>query len=1082
MPLRFAIVCSLLDKLEANSFHYSLPKDRNTEQLHIIDVWFQAHRRDIDDRDTDGQALLSCLLPQRRTDRVYGLQEASLSRVLARCLHLSSAKTKALQLWNLPGNNGLGACLENIMKIHDSDPKPPGIVTAEWVDSVLQTLAARCRFSSPEVRASAKDSSCSNPSDALEPIYALLSSSEAKWMTRLILKDLAPVVLDENLIFTHYHFLLPGLLKFQDSLGAALTLLRGPLGRYHSNPDPKSRAIFIQDAAQFVVPRIGVKVGRPPFLKARSLSHCIDMTRAKRWIVERKYDGEYCEVHVDLGNAENPLRIFSKSGKDSTRDRSGIHSTIREALRLGSSDCPVKKQCILLGELLVYREKTQSILEFHHLRRHIYRSGKLIGVEQDSFPEDGDHLMIVFFDVLLLDDEITLRLPHHERRQRLKTIIEKKPGYVMTSEWRIVDFSKRDSPKVLAYQFIDALARRSEGLVLKPADSPYCSFAPFDNQRMGYFIKVKKDYMNDLEGDRDHADFAIIGASFDPKSAAKSSGRHVKYTDFYLGCLTNPKAGWGQVPNYEVVGSINCANGCIPLIDFQDLNNLGQFRAVSERDAVTFTWQGASFNKITTLFSSPIVVEVLGSGFVKPPGCSFYMLRHARILRLHLDREWTDAVTFSDLQTMAEKARSEPSQGESQEMADVYSKIKSRYNAKRARERLSQLSSVSPVRTPSQISEKTVSPGSTSSVRTVIVVNSLSKTPSLVRVDTLERRPGESAHEVFAQSPLGGMQMSQDSSRAMQQMPFGKLLEPIGGNKMGPLDPTAAKRETKEFGGQVPNGQHNTFEHDLRQTKKRRVDVTCQSCPMVLEHFGRASPGLDQTGSAVQLKRTDSAMHIYKGRKDQVVVDKTMSRPSTTTILHQPPAMSHSSSSLSGSRAFNSRQPGCEQGKCSVSAHSPLTCLMSNWVVYLTSSIGYKGDIERILFRHGAVVVSNIAAWERETFPMMCPTTIMSESPAYPGMIKTILVDFDEDKVDTGGDSAGQLMTKDVRERVLWFDCRVVKRLDEAERGNNVDEKALEVILEHHHEGISYWDADAGRVTYADWETKPWEAGWIMSG
>ena len=214
----------------------------------------------------------------------------------------------------MPGNGGLGSCLENILKDYDVEDRAQSPATVESVDAALQQLATRCHFSSLEVQASATGPS-SNPDDILKPIYLKLNSSETKWMTRLVLKNLTPIVLEENLVFARYHFLLPGLLKFQDSLSVATGLLRGPLSRYPSSPDKQSRAVFVQDATQVVAAQVGVKVGRPPFLKARSFDHCIKMTHSKRWSIERKYDGEYCEVHLNLENPEQPIRIFSKAAR-----------------------------------------------------------------------------------------------------------------------------------------------------------------------------------------------------------------------------------------------------------------------------------------------------------------------------------------------------------------------------------------------------------------------------------------------------------------------------------------------------------------------------------------------------------------------------------------------------------------------------------------------------------------------------------------------------------------------------------------------------------------------------------------------
>jgi DNA ligase-4 len=69
--------------------------------------------------------------------------------------------------------------------------------------------------------------------------------------------------------------------------------------------------------------------------------------------VERKYDGEYCQIHVDLNKSGTCMKVFSKSGRDSTTDRIGIHRLLWDSLGLNITECKIKKQCILEGELLV---------------------------------------------------------------------------------------------------------------------------------------------------------------------------------------------------------------------------------------------------------------------------------------------------------------------------------------------------------------------------------------------------------------------------------------------------------------------------------------------------------------------------------------------------------------------------------------------------------------------------------------------------------------------------------------------------------------------------------------------------------
>jgi DNA ligase-4 len=45
-----------------------------------------------------------------------------------------------------------------------------------------------------------------------------------------------------------------------------------------------------------VKPEIGVKVGRAEFVKARSCKHAIERAKGRKMMMERKYDGEYCQV------------------------------------------------------------------------------------------------------------------------------------------------------------------------------------------------------------------------------------------------------------------------------------------------------------------------------------------------------------------------------------------------------------------------------------------------------------------------------------------------------------------------------------------------------------------------------------------------------------------------------------------------------------------------------------------------------------------------------------------------------------------------------------------------------------------
>jgi len=222
---------------------------------------------------------------------------------------------------------------------------------------VLLTVASRSRHSSPAVRSHAVRGSNQDPTQVLADVYLRLQSREAKWFTRMILKCYTPVVIPEYFTYSSFHYMLPDFLKVHDNFQIAIELLRETSSALKfSMPNEKEqslgRATFIKD----LKPIVGIKVGRQPFLKARSIKHCVDMARNRWMAIEKKYDGEYCQVHIDLSKQEK-IKMFSKSGKDSTRDRAKLHGAILECLRIGQPTCAIKSRCILEGELLVYSDK-----------------------------------------------------------------------------------------------------------------------------------------------------------------------------------------------------------------------------------------------------------------------------------------------------------------------------------------------------------------------------------------------------------------------------------------------------------------------------------------------------------------------------------------------------------------------------------------------------------------------------------------------------------------------------------------------------------------------------------------------------
>ena len=385
--MKFKVLCDLLSTLESVAVCDPplLPKSAEDSSRKAVVQWFQRHRVLIDDPSSDAVALLSTLLPQRRTDRVYNFQPPSLTRAIGRCLSLGSSRQRDLGKWKEAKGGDLATCVERVLR-EAEHPMPLRDVTITEMDHALDEIARRSRFSGPNIRETSAESTAVSVDTELAKVYHRLQSREAKWFTRMILKDLSPIELPEALVLRCFHHLLPPIMKVHDNFHAAIAKLRSPeLGRFASTVN-NTPGMGAQKnlAAINLAPIVGTKIGRPCFLKARSIKHAVELAHGRKMSLERKYDGEYCQVHINLQKTGKEIQIFSKSAKDSTFDRASAHSTIMNCLRVGEHSCGFANQCILEGELLVWHDNEKRIMDFHKIRKHVSRSGSFLGVEADS--------------------------------------------------------------------------------------------------------------------------------------------------------------------------------------------------------------------------------------------------------------------------------------------------------------------------------------------------------------------------------------------------------------------------------------------------------------------------------------------------------------------------------------------------------------------------------------------------------------------------------------------------------------------------------------------------------------------------
>ncbi|KAJ4423760.1 hypothetical protein N0V82_001498 [Gnomoniopsis sp. IMI 355080] len=657
MPFPFDTVCDLLQTLEGD-----LKRRRQGKgSTQIVKDWFTEYREEINRQDVDAVALLSTLLPERRTDRVFSIREKRLESIVASACGLGCRKTK-LRRWETDPRAGLdfAECVEEVLAQSPNDEGQ--LVTVEEVDAVLDHLAARNSFSSAAVRSSRAaiaPQSCKED-HLLASLFRRLSPRNAKWLCRVVLKNFEPVIVPEYALYSSYHPLLPTVLKIHDSFAVALALLQQHL-RYS---EIRGVSLSKHDLPRIIKPQFGVKVGRKTWLKARSIKHCLEMGHGLM-SCEKKMDGEYCQIHVDLSKGHYHIQIFSKSGKDSTMDRLKLHPAIKSSLRLGTKECKFTKRCILEGELVVYSDLEKRILEFDKIRKHVNRSGRFIGTDADSQAHSWERLMVVYFDVLLIDDDSMLNVRHSDRRKRLSELVHCQEGQAALVESRVINFSSHIAADELRRAFASCIIYKEEGLVLKP-DEPYFSFGVARRKYASCCLKLKKGYVKGLG---DIGDFAVVGARCDPTRAKALGLPNVKFTHFYLACLTNKDlvTRFQAKPRFKVVNEVelNRAQTEIFMRHVFVMDVSVEENSYLDLELPEGIMQG---KRMTAVFLEPAVFDMTCFAFGKEPNTSFWSLRFPYVSKIHTDRHWRDCISFHDLQALAEADQARVDEEDSQEM------------------------------------------------------------------------------------------------------------------------------------------------------------------------------------------------------------------------------------------------------------------------------------------------------------------------------------------------------------------------------------------------------------------------------
>jgi DNA ligase-4 len=271
--------------------------------------------------------------------------------------------------------------------------------------------------------------------------------------------------------------------------------------------------------------------------------------------------------------------------------------------------------------------------------------------------------MIIFFDIMLLNDIPILNMKQHQRRKVLESLVHCSPGSAQLAKYQIVCFSNSTAAQDLRGLVAKCITRHDEGLVMKPADEPYFSF-----RWSGYYssccIKIKKEYFGNFG---DIGDFAAIGASYDAQKAMAIGLPNLPWTDFYIGCLENKQdvIQWNHSPRFVVITAITPNKFILKTLMRSIDTSSKPYR--NDDQSLRIERGIANGKKPSVIFNNPPIFDLYCFSFDKEGNTGFWTPRFPQISKLHSDRTFLDTITFTELQDLALKAMTAPKYPESTE-------------------------------------------------------------------------------------------------------------------------------------------------------------------------------------------------------------------------------------------------------------------------------------------------------------------------------------------------------------------------------------------------------------------------------
>lgn len=272
--------------------------------------------------------------------------------------------------------------------------------------------------------------------------------------------------------------------------------------------------------------------------------------------------------------------------------------------------------------------------------------------------------MFIYYDMLMLDKQSFLNVRHSERFKILTTLVEGQSGWAEIVPRRTIDFDSRMAASDLRNLFAKTITSKQEGLVLKP-DEPYFDFTRGDRPIGARCIKLKKEYIGNFG---DIGDLAAVGAGYDPAKAKSYRIPHLQWTHFYVGTLNNKEKvqRWRAKPEFTITNVVELNETLLKSV-VQSANP----RPVPRMEnAITDLHLPVGVEKnppMTVAFENPLVFDLRCFSFDKEGNTGFWTPRFPGVTKVHFDRDFTDCLSFDQLQELALESTTVPDLPDSQE-------------------------------------------------------------------------------------------------------------------------------------------------------------------------------------------------------------------------------------------------------------------------------------------------------------------------------------------------------------------------------------------------------------------------------